>query len=62
MYVDSLPEDKRPQSCLGCGNCRQVCPQGIDVPEIMQKFSDFLAHTTHWDAISRERAKLHVGN
>lgn len=60
MFIDSLPEDKRPQSCLHCGNCKQVCPQGIDVPELMQKFSDILNSMTHWDEISRERAKLHV--
>lgn len=35
----SFPEDKWPGSCIGCGECAKVCPQRIDIPEIMKKFA-----------------------
>jgi len=34
-----FPEDKWPGSCIGCGECAKVCPQRIDIPEIMKKFA-----------------------
>ena len=39
MSLGSLPEDKRPSACIGCGACQAVCPQNIKIPEI---FSDFV--------------------
>ena len=60
MLVDSLPEGKKPADCLGCGNCKQVCPQNIDVPEALHKFSELLAAAPSWESISKERAKLHA--
>ncbi len=39
MNLGSLPEDKRPSACIGCGACQAVCPQNIKIPEI---FSDFV--------------------
>lgn len=39
MNLGSLPEDKRPSACVGCGACQAVCPQNIKIPEI---FSDFV--------------------
>jgi predicted aldo/keto reductase-like oxidoreductase len=35
----SFPEDKWPGNCIGCGECAKVCPQRIDIPEIMKKFA-----------------------
>ena len=42
MYVGTLPEDKRPNACIGCGACAAVCPQQIDIPGTMAKFSERL--------------------
>lgn len=42
MYVGTLPEDKRPSACIGCGACAAVCPQQIDIPGTMAKFCDRL--------------------
>ena len=39
MNLNSLPEDKRPSACIGCGACQNVCPQNIKIPEI---FADFV--------------------
>lgn len=39
MNLSSMPEDKRPSACIGCGACQAVCPQNIKIPEI---FADFV--------------------
>ena len=39
MAVAALPEDKRPSACLGCGACAAVCPQAIDIPEVLADFA-----------------------
>lgn len=35
----SLPGDKQPKGCVGCGVCMEACPQGIDIPGIMLTLS-----------------------
>lgn len=35
MYIGSLPEEKRPSACIGCRSCEAVCPQGIEISEMM---------------------------
>ena len=37
--LNAMKEDELPSSCSGCGNCKKVCPQGIDVPDLMQKLA-----------------------
>lgn len=39
MYVGTLPEDKRPAACVGCGSCAAVCPQQIDIPGTLADFA-----------------------
>ena len=39
MALSALPADKRPQACLGCRSCEQVCPQQIKISEVMADFS-----------------------
>lgn len=39
MAIGALPLDKRPQACLHCRSCEQVCPQQIKISEIMEDFS-----------------------
>jgi predicted aldo/keto reductase-like oxidoreductase len=38
MNLSSMPENKRPSSCIGCGACQAVCPQNIKIPEIFEDF------------------------
>ncbi|MBR6559479.1 MAG: aldo/keto reductase [Clostridia bacterium] len=38
MMAD-IEEDKRPNSCIACGGCESVCPQGIKISEVMASFS-----------------------
>ena len=43
--------------CTGCGACAQICPQGIDVPDVMRRFSEEIAKLPKWADICRERAQ-----
>lgn len=42
MAIGVMPEDKRPQACIGCGSCAAVCPQQIDIPAALADFADML--------------------
>lgn len=42
MAVGVMPEDKRPQACIGCGSCSAVCPQQIDIPAALADFAELL--------------------
>ncbi len=42
MAVGSMPEDKRPASCIGCRSCEQVCPQQIKISEMMTDFTSMI--------------------
>lgn len=37
--IKSLPQDKAPSNCLGCGACCEHCPQHIDIPLVMQRLT-----------------------
>ena len=39
----TIPEDKLPSHCVGCGACEKVCPRHIKVSEIMKEFSEIMA-------------------
>ena len=55
MQMDALPQDKRPESCIGCGACAAVCPQQIDIPAVMKEFSEMLENGPHWAELCRQR-------
>ncbi len=42
MALSALPEEKRPQACLQCRSCEQVCPQQIRISEVLADFSEKL--------------------
>ncbi|MDM8163111.1 aldo/keto reductase [Collinsella intestinalis] len=39
MALSSLPADKQPSACIGCGSCAAVCPQQIDIPGTLADFA-----------------------
>jgi Fe-S oxidoreductase len=41
--LDAMTETELPSACLACGECKQVCPQGIDIPDVMKKFAETIA-------------------
>lgn len=61
MMLDSLPEDKRPSACVGCGACAASCPQSIDIPEALRELDERYQQMPKWDDICRERAKAAAG-
>ena len=40
--LGGMKEAELPSSCIGCGACTKQCPQEIDIPGIMQKFTELL--------------------
>lgn len=42
MALMSLPQDKQPSACIGCGSCEAVCPQQIKIPEALASFCEIL--------------------
>ena len=39
----TIPKDKLPSKCVGCGACEKVCPNHIKVSEIMKELSEIMA-------------------
>lgn len=56
MMLDTLPEDKLPSACIGCGQCAQVCPQKIDIPKAMAEFTELMPKLPNWSKLCEERA------
>lgn len=38
MAMMAVPEDQQPSACLHCRSCEQVCPQQIEISEVMTAF------------------------
>ena len=38
MVIGTLPADKKPSACIGCHSCEKVCPQNINIPEVLKDF------------------------
>ena len=56
MMLDTLPEDKLPSACIGCGQCAQMCPQKIDIPKAMSDFAELMPKLPNWSKLCEERA------
>ena len=42
MRIAQLPAEKRPSACVGCRSCEAVCPQQIQISEVMADFNSKL--------------------
>lgn len=43
MRIQSMEPEKRPSACIGCRSCEAVCPQQIQISEIMADFAKKLS-------------------
>ncbi len=41
--LDAMAPSELPSACINCGACTQICPQAIDIPEVMRKFDAVLS-------------------
>lgn len=55
QFMESLPEDKHPKNCLGCGACSRICPQHIAIPETLKELCEIQASAPSWKELSRQR-------
>jgi predicted aldo/keto reductase-like oxidoreductase len=55
MMLQAAPEDKRPSACIACGKCTKICPQGIDIPAVMQELTQRMASIPQWSDICAQR-------
>ena len=42
MVLQTLPQEKRPEACIGCRSCEAVCPQQIKISEALADFAEKL--------------------
>ena len=57
MRYSALGDGKRAGDCIACGQCREACPQKIDVPTEMVRLAEAVASQKSWEEICRERAE-----
>lgn len=57
MQLRVMPQEKLPSACIGCGACAQICPQKINIPEVMADFAERMKTLPDWEKICQERAK-----
>ena len=57
MRYSALGDGKRAADCIACGQCREACPQKIDVPAEMAKFAEAISTQKTWEEVCRERAE-----
>jgi predicted aldo/keto reductase-like oxidoreductase len=55
MMLQASPEDKRPSACVNCGQCTHICPQGIDIPAVMQELTERMEKIPQWADICAQR-------
>lgn len=55
MRYTALGDGKRANDCIACGQCREACPQKIDVPAQMERLVELVSRQKTWEEICRER-------
>lgn len=41
-YNNTVPEGSRADKCIACGACKSVCPQKLEVPELITRIKDMV--------------------
>jgi len=55
MFIEQLPEGKKPWDCVGCGACSNTCPQKIAIPQTFKELIDIFNAGPTWAETSRKR-------
>ena len=55
MHIEFLDDSKKPSACLNCGKCTNICPQKIDIPNVMKDLCERLDKLPSWKEICIER-------
>ena len=55
MQMDAVPEGQRAADCIACGCCSQMCPQQIDIPEVLAELAATLEKMPKWADLCRQR-------
>lgn len=55
IRYEAIDESNRPSQCIGCGQCRRVCPQGIDIPNYMKTIGEEFSGLESWEEICKNR-------
>ncbi|MCQ2593000.1 MAG: aldo/keto reductase [Treponema sp.] len=42
MALNALPKEKWPTACVSCGACQSVCPQSLNIPQVMEDLTKML--------------------
>ena len=42
LFYSMLPEDEQADHCTECGECDELCPQDIEISELLKKAHDLL--------------------
>jgi len=40
--LGAMPTEELPSVCLACGDCMTLCPQGINIPDVLEKFNHMI--------------------
>ena len=62
MRYSAIEEGRRAEDCISCGQCREACPQKIDVPAELEKLAGIIASQTTWEEICRQREAAAAAN
>ena len=62
MRYSAIEEGKRAEDCIACGQCREICPQRIDVPAELEKLAKKISEQTTWEEICRQREAAAAAN
>ena len=44
-----------PDRCIACGACKQICPQNIDIPSVLEDLTNTINSMTSWKEICKQR-------
>ena len=55
MRLEGMDRNKLPSACIACGKCTQICPQKINVCEVMKELDACLKTLPSWEALCKQR-------